>query len=301
MTWTEKRLVRIPAGDIALVEAGDAEAPPVMLLSGGFTSSYLWRGLIPLLAPWMHVIAPDLLGSGDSDSPEGADLRLPAQTANIRSVLETLGIERSAIIGHGRGGGVAQLLALGGGVDALVLIDSIAFDAWPSPRISDLRSRLGDADVAFVRSWFGTFFDVGMGHRERLSDADLEEYRRPFQRGDGVQRFVRIASAFDGEGLVGLEPRLAELEIPAFVLWGEEDAFLPAHLAERLGDALPWASVALLPGCGHFLLEDAPETVAPLIAQWLRTQYLRAPPTHAHAEGAVAVELGRRPPGDDRW
>lgn len=301
MSWTEKRRVRIPVGELAVVEAGDAEAPPVVLLSGGFTSSYLWRGLIPLLSPWMRVIAPDLLGSGDSDSPEGADLRLPAQADNIRSLLEALDLERSALVGHGRGGGVAQLLAVDGGVDALVLIDPIAFGAWPSPPIADLRSRLADVDTDFVRSWFGTFFDVGMGHRERLSDADLQEYRRPFERSDGVQRFVRIASAFDGEGLVDLEPRLAQLEIPAFVLWGEDDAFLPAHLAERLGDALPWASVALLPGCGHFLLEDAPETVAPLIVQWLRTQYLRLPSIHAHAEGAVAVELGRPPPGDDRW
>lgn len=301
MTWTEKRPVRIPAGELAVVEAGDPDAPPVVLLSGGFTSSYLWRGLIPLLSPWMRVIAPDLLGSGDSESPEGADLHLPAQAVNVRSLLEALDIERSAVVGHGRGGGVAQLLAIEGGVDALVLIDPIAFDAWPSARIADLRSRLSDVDEAFVRSWFGTFFDVGMGHRDRLSDADLEEYRRPFRGEDGVRRFVEIASAFDGEGLVGLEPRLAELEIPAFVLWGEDDAFLPAHLAERLGDALPWASVALLPGCGHFLLEDAPETAAPLIVQWLRTQYLRLPPTHGHAEGAVTVELGRHAPGDDRW
>ena len=64
MTWTEKRRVAIPDGELALVEAGDPEAPPVVLLSGGFTSSYLWRGLIPLLAPWMRVIAPDLLGLG---------------------------------------------------------------------------------------------------------------------------------------------------------------------------------------------------------------------------------------------
>ena len=87
MTWTGKRRVVIPEGELALVEAGDPEAPPVVLLSGGFTSSYLWRGLIPLLSPWTRVIAPDLLGSGDSDSPDGADLRLPAQAANVRSLL----------------------------------------------------------------------------------------------------------------------------------------------------------------------------------------------------------------------
>ena len=301
MSWTEKRRVRIAAGELALVDAGDPDAPAVVLLSGGLTSSYLWRGLIPVLSPWMRVIAPDLLGSGDSDSPEDADLRLPAQAANVRALLHELGIERVALVGHGRGGGVAQLLALEGGVEALVLIDSIAFDAWPSPRILELRSRLDDVDDAFVRAWFDTFFDVGMGHRERLTDADLREYRRPFEGEDGVRRFARIAAAFDGEGLAGLEPRLAGLEIPEFVLWGEDDAYLPAELAERLGDALPWSSVALLPGCGHFLLEDAPETVVPLIVQWLRTRYLRLPQAHEHDEGAVTVELGRRPPEDGRW
>jgi hypothetical protein len=54
-----------------------------------------------------------------------------------------------------------------------------------------------------------------------------------------------------------------------------------------------------LPGCGHFLLEDAPETVAPLMFQWLRSQYLGI--SHGHEEGPVTVTLGRRPPEDDRW
>src|SRR4030095_256757 len=103
MTSTEKRRVAIPEGELAVVEAGDPEAPPVVLLSGGFTSSHLWRHLVPLLAPWMRVLARDLLGAGDSESPEGADLRLPAHAADARALLSALGIERFAVAGHGRG------------------------------------------------------------------------------------------------------------------------------------------------------------------------------------------------------
>jgi pimeloyl-ACP methyl ester carboxylesterase len=299
VSWIEKSRARVDDGEIAFVDEGDPEAPPVVLLSGGVTSSYLWRQLIPLLSPFMRVIAPDLLGSGDSASPDGADLGLRAHAARIRTLLESLGVERSAVAGHGRGGGVAQLVAVGGGVDALILIDSVAFDGWPSKTIRELRDGLDDVDEAFIRSWFERLFEKGMGHPDRLSAADLEEYRRPFTGGDGVERFVRVARALDGEGLVGLEPKLEALEIPAFVLWGEDDAFLPAELAERLGDALPRSSVALLPGCGHFLLEDAPDTVVPLIFQWLRRMYLGVP--HGHDEGPVTVQLGRRPPEDDRW
>jgi pimeloyl-ACP methyl ester carboxylesterase len=299
VTWTEKSRLRLDAGEIAFVDAGDPEAPAVVLLSGGLTSSYLWRQLIPMLSPFMRVIAPDLLGSGESESPEGADLGLRAHAATVRALLDSLGVERFALAGHGRGGGVAQLVAVEGDAAALILIDSVAFDGWPSKTILDMRERLHDVDDAFVRSWFETLFERGMRHRERMSDADLDEFRRPFEGPDGVERFVRVAMDLDGEGLVGIEPRLEALEIPAFVLWGEDDAFLPAELAERLGDALPMASVALLPGCGHFLLEDAADTVVPLIFQWLRRMYLGVP--HGHEEGPVTVQLGRRPPEDDRW
>ena len=299
MSWIEKSRARVDAGEIAYVDEGDPASPPIVLLSGGLTSSFLWRHLIPMLSPFMRVIAPDLLGSGDSASPEGADLGLDAHARNVRSLLEHLGVERCAVAGHGRGGGVAQLVAVGAGVEALILVDSVAFEAWPSQTIMELREELDRVDDGFIRSWFERLFELGMGHRERLSGEDLEEYRRPFTGDEGVERFVRVARALDGQGLVGLEPHLEALEIPAFVLWGEDDAFLPAHLAERLGDALPMCSVALLPGCGHFLLEDAPETVVPLIFQWLRRMYLGLP--HGHEEGPVAVQLGRRPPEDDRW
>jgi pimeloyl-ACP methyl ester carboxylesterase len=243
MSWTEMRRVRVPAGELAVVDAGDPEAPPVVLLSGGLTSSYVWRQLVPLLSPWMRVIAPDLLGAGDSESPAGADLGLAAHAESVRALLGELGVERFALVGHGRGGGVAQLVAVEGDVAALILIDSVAFDAWPSRTILDMRERLDDVDDAFMRSWFETLFERGMGRRERLSDADLAEFRRPFEGPDGIERFVRVATDLDGEGLVGIEPRLAELEIPALVLWGRRTRSFPPSLPNgwaRRSRAPPW-------------------------------------------------------------
>jgi pimeloyl-ACP methyl ester carboxylesterase len=295
VTWVEKRRLRASAGEFAFVDEGDPEAPPVVLLAGGVTSSYLWRRLVPMLSPFMRVIAPDLLGSGDSEAAADADLRLEAHAEHVRELLHGLGVERCAVAGHGHGGGVAQLLALDGNVDALLLIDSIAFDAWPAPRMRELRTRLGDLDAAQVQTWLRATMDAGT-NRAELSEADVDEYLRPFRGPNGVERFVRVAASFDGEGLADLEARLASLEIPTFILWGEEDAFVDAAVAERLADVLPWSSVALLPGCGHFLLEDAFETVAPLIFQWLRRQYLKVEHRHEPDAGPVVVTLGRRPP-----
>jgi len=297
MTWTEKRRVRVSGGEMAFVDAGDPEAPAVVLLSGGFTSSYLWRNLIPLLAPWTRVIAPDLLGSGDSETSDGADLRLGAHATHIRELLDGLGVERYAVAGHGRGGGIAQLLALDGDVDALVLVDSIAFEAWPAPRMRELRERVDEVDPDAVVAWLEAALEGGT-RQGRLRKEDVDEYLRPFRGPDGLERFVRVARSFDGKGLIGLESRLEALEIPALVLWGEEDTFVDVELAERLGDVLPWSSVALFPGCGHFLLEDAPERVGPILFQWLRTKYLKVEHRHEPDAGPIAVTLGRRPPGE---
>lgn len=297
MTWTEKRSVRIPGGELAVVDAGDPDAPAVVLLHGHLTSSYLWRRLVPMLAPWMRVVAPDLAGRGDSPLAADADLSLAGQARTVRALLVELGIDRFAAIGHASGGGLAQLLAIEGGVEALVLIDTFAFDGWPSPRLRELRAELHTADEARVQSWVRGVFDAGMMRRERLTAAELEEFLRPFRGDRGVLAFARSIESLDGRGLQGLEPALARLEIPAMVLWGEEDEFVDAAMAERLGEVLPRASVALLPGCGHFLLEDAPETVAPLIFQWLRSQYLKVEHRHEEA-GPVMVYLGRRPPGE---
>ena len=296
--WIEKRRVPTRSGELAVVDVGDPEAPPVVLLHGFPTSSFLWRSIVPLLAPWMRVIAPDLAGAGDSPMAADADLRIGTHKQSVREVLGALEVERFAVIGHGHGGGVAQLLALDGGVEALALIDSIAFDAWPTDAVRELQGNLEGASEALVDAWIRTGFDLGMSHRSRLSDADLEGYLRPYRGPDGVEAFRRSVAALDGEGLTGLEPRLAELDIPAIVLWGEQDPFLDVRLAERLGDVLPRATIALLPGCGHFLLEDAPDTVAPLLFQWLRSQYLQV--EHRHEAGPVVVELGRRSAGEDR-
>jgi pimeloyl-ACP methyl ester carboxylesterase len=297
MTWTEKRGARVSGGELAFVDAGDPEAPAVVLLSGGFTSSYVWRNLIPLLAPWMRVIAPDLLGSGESETSDAADLRLGAHASHIRELLEGLGIERFALAGHGHGGGVAQLLALNMDVDALILLDSIAFDAWPAPRVRELRTRLDDVDPDEVEAWLRAALERGT-RKGRLTKDDVDEYLRPFRGPNGLARFVRVARSFDGEGLIGLDSRLEALEIPALLLWGEEDTFVEVALAERLGDVLPWSSVAVFPGCGHFLLEDAPERVGPIVFQWLRTKYLKVEHRHEPDAGPIAVTLGRRPPGE---
>jgi pimeloyl-ACP methyl ester carboxylesterase len=113
---------RVPTslGELAYLDEGTGEV--VLLLHGWPVDVTLWRRIVPLLAARFRVVAPDLVLGGD----------LRDQAAAVRELLAALDVERLAVIGHSHGGGVAQLLALDGpGVDAMVLLDSVAFDVTP--------------------------------------------------------------------------------------------------------------------------------------------------------------------------
>ena len=101
-----------------------------------------------------------------------------------------------------------------------------------------------------------------------------------------------------GSGGMGEGPdrdALRTLDIPALILWGEEDPFLSVELADALADALPMSTLVLLPGCGHFLPRDAAETVATLVGEFLRFRYLGLSHEHDHTRptGPVPVDLRR--------
>ncbi len=293
---TEPRRVRISVGELAYRDLGDPEAPAVVLIHGFPASSRLWRHLAPMLAPMLRVLAPDLIGAGDSDKPEAAPLGLAAQAGYLREWLDGLGLERVAVVGHGIGGGVAQLLAADGRAGALVLIDTACFEAWPSEATREAQAHAPTEDPALVAAAIRTAVELGV-RRRALGEGDVEAYVRPFAGPAGARAFSRWLLAFDGRGLERAARAVGERGIPTLVLWGEDDPFLPAQLADRLAEEIPTAAVALLPGCGHFLPEEAPETIGPLIAEYLRSRYLGRP--HERAPGPVRVELSRRRPSEE--
>ena len=277
-------------GEFAYLDEG--AGPAVLLLHGFPLSSHLWRGLIPTLASRHRVIAPDLLGLGASAKPRGVALDIRAQATYVGELLDHLGIDRVAPIGHSTGGGVAQLLAASRlGVEALVLIDSIAFDLWPAEATTELQVAPPERETfETIDLVIRTAFRLGM-HEGEVAEDDIQAYLAPWPEPEAVPGFFRWARSIDGRGLRELEPQMRSWDLPTLILWGEEDPFHPASIGERLNDAIASSALGLVPDTGHFLPEEAPETIYPIISEYLRANYLRIPHGHA-AEGPVLVPLG---------
>ena len=101
----------VHVADTRIAYRDDGDGPPLLLLHGCPFSSFVWRKVIPHLLAENRCLAPDLLGTGDTETPDGADWSLPAQETMIIGFLDALGIERVSMVGHDHGGAVAQLLA----------------------------------------------------------------------------------------------------------------------------------------------------------------------------------------------
>ncbi len=297
-TADERQRITTSGGTLAVREMG--EGPAVVLLHGFPQSAYVWRDLAPLLSSRFRVIVPDLLGAGASERPIGVRLDLRAQAGYVGEALAALGVERFAAVGHSIGGGIAQLMALDGtGVDALVLISSTALDAWPTAVTREIQLTPPEQEVELlVQSGMRAAFRAGMVEPDRLGEPQVAEYLQAWSGDGGVAAFFRFARAMDGKGL-DREGDLAELEIPVLIFWGEEDPFYPAAVAERLNGAIPSSTLGLLPGCGHFLMDEAIETIGPMIYEYLRARYLGAPHGHGDPSGVVTIQLERRPPWID--
>lgn len=267
----EKSRISIPAGEIAYVCQGRGES--ILLLHGIPTSSYLWRHVIPLLAQDFAVYALDLLGYGDSTKPLKADLSIRAQAQYVAAVMMKLGLTHVTAVGHDIGGGVVQLLALNRPelVRRLVLVDSVAYDSWPVPEIDRLKDPAWDQimETLDLQKGFRKALERGIFHQDRVTDALVAEYVRPFDGLDGRRAYLRCARALNNRDLLIRAAEIERLSLPVLILWGAADDFQDVKYGRRLADRLPSARLVVLEEAGHFLPEDQPEEIARLLREFI--------------------------------
>ena len=269
-----KRKIRTFAGDIAYLRTG--QGPPLVLLHGIPSSSYLWRDVIDPLSATFEVLAPDLLGYGDSDKRMDVDLSIAAQARYVVAFMETIGVHQAAVAGHDIGGGVAQLMAVDEPqrVARLILIDSIADNNWPIPDIARLKEPAWDQIMVNIdlRSGLRKGLEAGMVTEDRVTDELVDEWTRPFQDLGGRRAYLRAARALNNRDLTTRSKHIDEVETPTLILWGANDKFLEPRWAETLHHKLRDSTVEIIDPGGHFLPIDRPEAVVEAITRFLTTR-----------------------------
>jgi pimeloyl-ACP methyl ester carboxylesterase len=255
--------------------------PPVVLIHGMLNSSSHWRGVALNLARDHTVIAPDLIGHGDSAAPRG-DYSLGAHASSIRDLLAAIGIDRASIVGHSLGGGVAMqfFYQFPQRVERLVLISSggLGHEVSPVLRTAALPGISALLSLTIHQGLTGALMDGG--GRLRAREVRLGVYLqalaralRPLENGEARQAFLQtLRAVIDVHGQrVSATDRLYLLErMPTMIVWGERDNTIPLQHGRKAHEAIPHSHFKTLPRASHFPHLEDPEGLSQALREFIR-------------------------------
>jgi len=246
---------------------------PVVFLHGFPTSGHLWGDVVPLMPAGHRLVVVDLLGYGRSDRPDSREVDVRSHAERVVELLDELRIQRACVVGHGIGGGIAQSLAVRypQRVSHLCLIDSVAFDRWPTVRARMARASLMVTQflppgvlLGIVRS----YLERGYSDPRRASHS-IEQYLRPFLTIEGRDALVSHIRALTSRETKKLGRQLKKINVPTSILWGADDPVLPVAIGRELQTSIAGSTLEVLPDCRHFTPEESPRQIADGIAELL--------------------------------
>jgi len=257
------------------------EGPLLVLIHGITSSSASWEPVLPALAEHFEVLAPDLLGHGQSDKPAG-DYSLGSHACLVRDLMLTLGHDSGTIAGHSLGGGIAMQLAYQFPelLDRLVLVSSGGLGREVSLFLRAVTLPGSELVLPLIASQAilhaGESIARAFGRLGLQAGSDLGEIARGIASLNDVgarRAFVHTArSVIDAGGQrVDARDRLYLAEaVPSLLVWGARDPIIPAGHGVQAHDLMPGSRLELFEGGGHFPHLDDPVRFASLLHEFVR-------------------------------
>ncbi len=266
-----KKLIDLGGYEVAYVDMGKGE--PVILLHGCPFSVYEWHEVLPLLARQFRVIAPGLLGLGDTPVRLDDDYRLPQDVQMVTALMDRLGIPSARFIGHDHGGAIVELLMRHDPrrVEMAILTNVEAYDQWPSkPETADLHLITNPLlspllYFAMQSRWVQReLYSIAVVNQATLTDAALDAFASEHVatplRWQRLRRFLRWQLDPANTRLtMEAVPSMQRFTKPVLMLWGQMDTNFGPAIAGRLAKDIPGTrGVVWLKHSAHLpMLEEA--------------------------------------------
>jgi pimeloyl-ACP methyl ester carboxylesterase len=268
-----------------LVQAGPADAAEaVVFVHGNPGSADDWERLVGAAgAAGRRALAFDLPDFGETVAPDGFQHDVPGYATFVGEALGELGVERAHLVLHDFGGpiGLVWTAMNPAALASIVLIDTGILPGYSWHRLARIWRTpvLGEAFQAMAtRRSFRSLLDRNepRGLPREFVETMYDHYDRRTRRA-----VLALYRATDDPGAAAVEysKLMAPRDVPALVIWGEDDAYLPSSYAREQEQAFPSADVHVLPASGHWPFADAPETVERLLVEFLERVGARAAET----------------------
>lgn len=276
--------VKVLDSTMAYREAGEKDAPVALFLHGNPTSSYIWRKILPLVAPVAYCIAPDLIGFGQSGKPE-IEYRFEDHVRYLDAFLEERGIPSAYIVAQDWGSGLAFHLA----ARRPEFVRGLAFMEFirPMPSWSDFHPDQVATFKGFRTPGVGeemilekNLFVEGVlpaATVRRFTEEEMEVYRAPFATPESRLPVLRFPRELPIEGepaevyaaIEAAHRALAESEYPKLLFAGDPGALISPAFAEGFVKGLKNCRLVKLSSGLHYLQEDHPEEIGNGVREWL--------------------------------
>ena len=269
----------LPAGTLHYREYGAGE--PVVFVHGFAVDGRLWEPVAQRLAGrGLRCIVPTWpFGSHRTPMKPDADLAPPAAAGIVGDFLAALELDQVTIVGNDSGGAVTQMLVTtdASRIGRLVLTNCDAFEEFP-PGVFKLMSKAGRLPGAgYVLAQSMRFepvirapFGFGALNAKRQPIELLRSWVEPLIRDKEIRRdAMKFFGAADTRDTLAAAAKLPDLDVPALLVWCEDDTFFTLELAARLRDALGDATLVTVPDAKTFVPLDQPEAVADAIASFV--------------------------------
>src|SRR5690349_9982742 len=256
------------------------DGPLLVLIHGITSSSASWEAVLPELAEHFTVVAPDLLGHGQSDKPAG-DYSLGSHACLVRDLMLALGHEHATVVGHSLGGSVAMQVAyqFPDLVGRLVLVASGGLGREVSLFLRAVTLPGAELVLPLIASRpvldAGAVVSRALGRIGLRAGSDLAEIARGIASLNelGARRaFVHTArSVIDTGGQrVDARDRLyLAAAVPSLLVWGAGDPIIPAAHGRRAHELMPGSTLEVFEGAGHFPHLDDPQAFTRLLRSFV--------------------------------
>ena len=265
-------------------EAGDEQAPPILLIHGFISSTLIWDEVfLPLAAAGFRVVAPDLPGYGYSDKPRSAEYTIESQARAVIGLMDRLGIEKAALVGASYGGAIAAAIALDHPerVSRLVLVGAVSSDE-PKKKLLLRMVRLPLVGDIVTPLFLGSRWFV----RKRMEDV-YRRLRIPVDEHKVAARHHSLAAADSQRAMIRTVRRWSANRIfrdahlirqPTMLMWGEDDVHIPLAEGFRLRDEMPNARLVVFRDCGHLPPQEYPKQFVGMVSEFCKTEEKNAAP-----------------------
>ena len=259
-------------------EAGDEDAPALVLIHGFASSTLVWSNVFLKLADaGFRVIALDLLGYGYSAKPRNGEYTIAGQAKLLTRLLEKLGIPRAIFVGSSYGGAVAATCALDypDRVEKLILVGTVnnnrplnftLMRLFGSRVVGDIVSPLLIGSRRLLRRRMKGVYDR---HEWVLDERRVDARHLPL-RAAGTQRaIIRTVRGWDAERISRDAHLITQ---PTLLVWGETDQEIPLAAGERLHEEIPGSRLIVFLECGHLPHEEYPEAFTNVVIDFCKTK-----------------------------